>query len=239
MDTRKHCKSTSHYQWQPHTISMQSFCCPLPCRSLCKIVHSDLLCHHYKIQAAKKCQAMILLQEVRWIICYLNEKKSRCYSYLVKSYEPHFELSGCVNKTMWYWNKANPYELHLKSLHFKTVTIWCRIMGGGGSVSLVLILSRMKLVVPLLWHRTDMCIWWMISCFHTYATMTSNSPPSGPNKIEQQNIPLPSDTHLLEHIQTINNFPLWLYRLASLFTWSAGLQCFSWGYLKNENFWKK
>jgi hypothetical protein len=106
---------------------MHSFCCPLTCRSLCKIVNSDLLCHHYKIQTAEKCQTMILHQEVNWIIFYLSEQKSRCYSYLVN--EAHFELSVCVNKTMWYWNKTNPYELHLKPLHFKTVTIWCRILG--------------------------------------------------------------------------------------------------------------
>jgi len=107
---------------------MQSFCCPLTCTLLCKVVHSYLLCHHYKIQTAKKCQTMILLQEVKWVICYLRKQISRCYSYLVKSYEAHFELSGCVGKTTWYWNKANPYELHLKSLHFKTVTIRCRIL---------------------------------------------------------------------------------------------------------------
>ena len=29
---------------------------------------------------------------------------------------------------MWYWNETNPYELHLKPLHFKTVTIQCRIL---------------------------------------------------------------------------------------------------------------
>lgn len=58
-------------------------------------------------------------------------------------------------------------------------------------------------------------------------------------QIERQNISLPSDTHHSEYVQTINNFPLWLYRLASLFTWSAGLQCLSWGYLKNEYLWKK
>lgn len=107
---------------------MQSFCCPLTCRSLYKIVHSDLTCHHYKIQTAKKCQTMILLQEVNWVICYLSEQKSRCYTYLVKSYEAHFELYGCVTKTVWYWNKANAYERHLKPVHFKTVTIWCRIL---------------------------------------------------------------------------------------------------------------
>ena len=107
---------------------MQTFCWPLTCKSLCMVVYSDLLYHHYKIQTTKKCQTMILLQEVNWVICYLSERTSRCYSYLIKSHKAHFELSGCVSNTLCYWNTANPYELHLKPLRYQTVTIWCRIL---------------------------------------------------------------------------------------------------------------
>lgn len=145
--TRKHCKSTSQYQQQPQTISMQTFCCPLTCKSLCKVIHSDLLYQHYKLQNTKKCQTKILLQEVKSVICYLSEQTSRCYLYLVKSYEAHFELYGCVIKNMCYWNKANPYEMHLKTLHYQTVTIWCRIM----VVSITgPYFFKEKLVLPLL-----------------------------------------------------------------------------------------
>jgi hypothetical protein len=122
-----------------------------------RILQSDL--HFYppqKIHCTRTVRPWFCIKKcILCAICYRNARTSYVIRRFIMSNESHFELSACVNKqNVRNWSEANPNGLYMKQINKEEQYG----LGYRRSVSLVPVLSRMKLAVLLLWHLTGTCI---------------------------------------------------------------------------------